>query len=102
MPTRRGPATIVGRRDNRPGPLGPLAGRRPPPHVRRADQQHACGHRHGVAGGIDEGLLCGFEQRLAAAHVARAERLDGPLVTCDGKLTAASGSRCPFDFDLIA
>ncbi|MGH3781484.1 MAG: type II toxin-antitoxin system VapC family toxin [Pseudonocardiaceae bacterium] len=35
-----------------------------------------------------------------AAYVALAERLDGPLVTCDGKLAAASGVRC--SFDLIA
>ena len=32
-----------------------------------------------------------------AAYVALAERLDGPLLTCDGKLTAATGSRCTFD-----
>lgn len=32
-----------------------------------------------------------------AAYVALAERLDGPVITCDGKLTAASGSRCTFD-----
>lgn len=32
-----------------------------------------------------------------AAYVALAERLDGPLITCDGKLTGASGPRCLFD-----
>lgn len=32
-----------------------------------------------------------------AAYVALAERLDGPLITCDGKLAAASGSRCTFE-----
>lgn len=32
-----------------------------------------------------------------AAYVALAERLDGPLVTSDGKLAAASGTRCTFD-----
>lgn len=32
-----------------------------------------------------------------AAYVALAEHLDGPLVTCDAKLTAASGTRCSFD-----
>ena len=32
------------------------------------------------------------------AYVALAERLGGPLITCDGKLTAASGARCTFDF----
>lgn len=32
-----------------------------------------------------------------AAYVALAERLDGPLVTGDGKLAAASGARCTFD-----
>lgn len=35
-----------------------------------------------------------------AAYVALAERLDGPLITCDAKLPAASGARC--SFDLIA
>ncbi len=35
-----------------------------------------------------------------AAYVALAERLDGPLITCDVKLDAASGTRC--SFDLIA
>lgn len=30
----------------------------------------------------------------AAAYVALAERLDGPLITCDVKLNAASGTRC--------
>lgn len=33
----------------------------------------------------------------AAAYVALAERLDGPLITGDGKLAAASGARCTFD-----
>lgn len=32
-----------------------------------------------------------------AAYVALAERLDGPLITGDGKLAAASGARCTFD-----
>lgn len=32
-----------------------------------------------------------------AACVALADRLDGPLITGDGKLTAASGARCTFD-----
>jgi len=32
-----------------------------------------------------------------AAYVALAERLDGPLITCDAKLAAASGPRCAFD-----
>ncbi len=32
-----------------------------------------------------------------AAYVALAERLDGPLITCDAKLAAASGTRCTFD-----
>jgi len=32
-----------------------------------------------------------------AAYVALAERLDSPLVTCDGKLTGASGPQCRFD-----
>jgi predicted nucleic acid-binding protein len=32
-----------------------------------------------------------------AAYVALAERLDAPLVTCDAKLTTASGIRCPFE-----
>lgn len=32
-----------------------------------------------------------------AAYVALAERLAGPLVTCDAKLAAASGPRCPFE-----
>lgn len=32
-----------------------------------------------------------------AAYVALAEQLDGPVITCDGKLTAASGPRCGFD-----
>lgn len=29
-----------------------------------------------------------------AAYVALAERLSGPLVTCDGKPAAATGPRC--------
>lgn len=32
-----------------------------------------------------------------AAYVALAERLDSSLITCDGKLAAASGTRCTFD-----
>ncbi len=32
-----------------------------------------------------------------AAYVALAERLDGPLITCDAKLAAAGGTRCTFD-----
>lgn len=32
-----------------------------------------------------------------AAYVCLAERLDGPLVTCDGKLCGASGPRCTFE-----
>lgn len=32
-----------------------------------------------------------------AAYVALAERLDCLLVTCDGKLTTSSGTRCGFD-----
>lgn len=32
-----------------------------------------------------------------AAYVALAERLEGPVITCDGKLAAANGSRCTFD-----
>jgi len=32
-----------------------------------------------------------------AAYVALAERLDGSLITCDGKLATASGARCTFD-----
>lgn len=32
-----------------------------------------------------------------AAYVALAERLDSPLITCDAKLTAASGPACAFD-----
>ena len=31
------------------------------------------------------------------AYVALAERLDGPIITCDRKLTAASGPRCAFE-----
>lgn len=32
-----------------------------------------------------------------AAYVALAERLDGPLLTCDAKLAGANGPRCTFD-----
>ncbi len=32
-----------------------------------------------------------------AGYVALAERLDGPLITCDGKFVGASGPRCSFD-----
>lgn len=32
-----------------------------------------------------------------AAYVAVAERLDAPLITCDGKLSAANGPRCTFE-----
>lgn len=32
-----------------------------------------------------------------AAYVALAERLDGPLITCDVRLAAATGPRCSFD-----
>lgn len=32
-----------------------------------------------------------------AAYVTLAERLGGPLITCDGKLAGASGPRCTFD-----
>jgi predicted nucleic acid-binding protein len=32
-----------------------------------------------------------------AAYVTLAERLDGSLITCDGKLAAACGARCPTD-----
>lgn len=35
-----------------------------------------------------------------AAYVALAERLASPLITCDARLTTASGPRC--SFDLIA
>lgn len=35
-----------------------------------------------------------------AAYVALAERLDSPLITCDARLSAASGPRC--SFELIA
>lgn len=35
-----------------------------------------------------------------AAYVALAERLEGSLVTCDGKLAAATGPQC--DIELIA
>ena len=32
-----------------------------------------------------------------AAYIALAERLDSPLITCDAKLTTASGASCIFD-----
>jgi predicted nucleic acid-binding protein len=32
-----------------------------------------------------------------AAYVALAEELRCPVITCDAKLAASSGSRCPFD-----
>ncbi|MDQ6850861.1 MAG: type II toxin-antitoxin system VapC family toxin [Actinomycetota bacterium] len=32
-----------------------------------------------------------------AAYVALAEQLAAPVITCDAKLTTASGIRCPFD-----
>jgi predicted nucleic acid-binding protein len=32
-----------------------------------------------------------------AAYVALAERLNGPLVTCDAKLAATNGPRCTFE-----
>lgn len=32
-----------------------------------------------------------------AAYVALAERLEGPVINCDGKLAAVSGPRCTFD-----
>ena len=32
-----------------------------------------------------------------AANIALAERLDSPLITCDAKLTTASGPSCTFD-----
>lgn len=32
-----------------------------------------------------------------AAYVALAEQLSAPLITCDSKLAAASGTRCAFD-----
>lgn len=32
-----------------------------------------------------------------AAYIALAERIDGPLITCDGKLAGASGPRCTFN-----
>lgn len=31
------------------------------------------------------------------AYVALAEKLRGPLITCDSKLAGASGPRCTFD-----
>ena len=35
-----------------------------------------------------------------AAYVALAERLAAPVITCDAKLAAASGTRCSFDLIL--
>lgn len=32
-----------------------------------------------------------------AAYIAMAERLDAPLITCDGKLSAARGPACRFE-----
>ncbi len=32
-----------------------------------------------------------------AAYVALGERLDGPVITCDGKLAAANGPQCTFE-----
>ena len=32
-----------------------------------------------------------------AAYVALAEQLAAPVITCDAKLAAASGTRCTFD-----
>lgn len=32
-----------------------------------------------------------------AAYIALAERLDGALITCDGKLAGAAGPRCPVE-----
>jgi predicted nucleic acid-binding protein len=32
-----------------------------------------------------------------AAYIALAERLGGPLITCDAKLAGASRVRCSFD-----
>lgn len=32
-----------------------------------------------------------------AAYVALAEQLAAPVITCDAKLAAASGTRCPFE-----
>ena len=32
-----------------------------------------------------------------AAYVALAERLDSPVMTCDARLTTASGTRCTFE-----
>jgi predicted nucleic acid-binding protein len=32
-----------------------------------------------------------------AAYVALAEQLSAPIITCDAKLAAASGTRCAFD-----
>lgn len=32
-----------------------------------------------------------------AAYVTLAERLEGPLITCDGRLVGASGPRCAFE-----
>jgi predicted nucleic acid-binding protein len=35
-----------------------------------------------------------------AAYVALAERLDSPVMTCDARLTTASGTRCAFELIL--
>ena len=35
-----------------------------------------------------------------AAYVALAERLDSPVMTCDTRLTTASGTRCAFELIL--
>ncbi|HKX13699.1 MAG TPA: type II toxin-antitoxin system VapC family toxin [Propionibacteriaceae bacterium] len=35
-----------------------------------------------------------------AAYVALAERLDGPVMTCDAMLTTAGGTRCAFELIL--
>lgn len=32
-----------------------------------------------------------------AAYIGIAERLDAPLITCDGKLSAANGPACTFE-----
>ncbi|MCP2254651.1 hypothetical protein LY13_003420 [Prauserella aidingensis] len=42
---------------------------------------------------VDASVLTAFY----AAYVALAERLNGTLITGDGKLAAASGARCRFD-----
>lgn len=41
--------------------------------------------------------LCENITPYDAAYVALAERLDGPLVTCDARLATANGPRCRFD-----